>query len=153
MAQRILLVLHIGAGVTGLLLAGPVVLVPKRRGGHTVLGRIYAGALAVLCLTAAPLALVDLRRMVGLLGIAIGTALAGAVGVAAARYRPALPGGWLLWHLNAMGTSVISLVTAFAVQASDGHPVSWVLPTLVGSPLIAARSAALRRPRRALARA
>ncbi|HWG98469.1 MAG TPA: hypothetical protein VNV66_03900, partial [Pilimelia sp.] len=72
-------------------------------------------------------------------------------GVWLARRRPRLggPGQWRVWHLNAMGSSVIAFVTAFVVQLADGHPVAWVAPTLLGAPLISWRTA---RERRALAR-
>jgi hypothetical protein len=42
---------------------------------------------------------------------------------------------------------VIGLVTAFAVQVTDSHPLAWVAPTLVGSPLIAWRTRQELRPR------
>lgn len=153
--MTLVLGLHVVAGTIGLLLAGPVVLTPKRRGPHTVLGRLYVGALAVMCATAVLLGLADPARLAGLLGIAVGTAAAGAVGLAVARWRHRfrrLPGGWLVWHLNAMGSSVIAFVTAFAVQMTGGHVLAWIVPTLVGSPLIARHTAALTRAGRSARR-
>jgi hypothetical protein len=51
------------------------------------------------------------------------------------------PRGWFVWHLNLMSSSVIAFITAFAVQMTDiRNPLAWIMPTLVGSPLIAYRT-------------
>ncbi|HEX5595814.1 MAG TPA: hypothetical protein VFX61_07320 [Micromonosporaceae bacterium] len=156
-----LIAAHAAAGAAGLLLAGPVLFAPKpgprklasaprdgapnrRKAGrlHVLLGRAYALATAVLCLTAFGLVAYDPVRLAGLAVLGVLTAGWVGAGVWLARRRPRLggPGRWRIWHLNCMGSSVISFVTAFAVQATDGHLVAWLAPTLIGSPLIAWRT-------------
>ncbi len=136
------LVTHVAAGVIGLVVAWPALLAPKRRGLHTVAGRVYAGALVVMTATALVLASADPARLAGLAVIAVATLAAGVVGVWFARHRPRVGRrGWMVWHLNLMCGSVISFVTAFAVTMTGGHWLSWVVPTLVGSPLIARTTA------------
>ena len=132
---------HVAAGVVGLVLALPVLL--ARKGGplHVVLGRVYVGAAVVLSVTALGLVVLD-PGLVGLGVVAVLTLGWALGGLFVARRRPQLRGGWLVWHLNLMGSSVIAFVTGFAVQTADGHVLAWILPTIVGSPIIARRSAA-----------
>lgn len=135
-----LIIVHATAGATGLLLAGPVILAPKRRGRHPLLGRAYAISAGVLCLTAFGLVSYDPARLAGLAVLGVLTAVWVAGGVWLARRRPALRGGpqaWRVWHLNLMGSSVISFVTAFLVQITSGNLVAWIAPTVVGSLVIA----------------
>ncbi|MFU8870572.1 hypothetical protein [Micromonospora sp. SL4-19] len=150
--HTVLVVIHAASGTVGLLLAVPVLLAPKRRGRHTLLGRIYAGAAVGLSLSAFGLFAYHPARLWGL-------ALLGALtlgwlvgGLWFARRRPRVMGGrgWRIWHLNLMGSTVIAFVTGFAVQMSDGHLVAWLAPTVVGSFLIARATAreVARRPRR-----
>lgn len=136
--HTIALVAHIGAGGTGLLLAGPVLFAPKRRGRHTLLGRAYAIATAVLCLSAFVLAAYDPAGLWPFIGIGIGTAACAGGGVWMARNRP-FP-NWSIWHFNLMGSSVIAFVTAFAMQMADNALWSIVAPTIIGTPLIAYRT-------------
>lgn len=138
--RSVLLVLHIAAGGVGLLVAWPTLFAPKRRGVHTMLGRIYAASAAVLCLTAFGLWAYDPLGLVGLGILGILTAVWAGGGVWFARARPKISGGWRTWHLNFMGSSVIAFVTAFVVQLFDGHLAAWLLPTIVGSPLIGYRT-------------
>lgn len=147
--HAVYLVLQVAGGAAGLLLAGPVLLAPKRRGRHTALGRVYLVALAAMTVTAVALAAADPARLAALAVIAVLTLAAALAGVWLVRSRPRLPGrGWLGWHLTLMCGSVISFVTAFAVVTTGGAWWSWALPSLVGSPLIARRTARLtsRRP-------
>lgn len=140
--REALIAIHVAAGATGLLLAGPVLFMPKRRGWHTWLGRVYALAALLLCLTAFGLVAREPVRLAGLGVLGVLTLLWAAAGVYVARHKPRLgrPGAWRVWHLNLMGSSVIAFVTAFAVQMADGYWLSWVLPTVIGSPLIAWRT-------------
>ena len=139
--RQVLLIIHIVAGTVGLVVAGPVLLVSKRRGVHTTLGRVYGLAVLLLCLTAFPLVAYNPDELWWLGLIGVGTLSSAAGGIWLVRERPRVPRGWYVWHLNLMCGSVISFVTAFAVQITDGHPLSWIIPTIVGSPLIAIRSA------------
>lgn len=136
--HTIALVAHVGAGGTGLLLAGPILFAPKRRGTHTVLGRVYAIATAVLCLSAFVLAAYDPARLWPFILIGIGTAACAGGGVWMARRRPGP--NWFIWHLNLMGASVIAFVTAFAMQMTGNALWSMIAPTIVGAPLIAYRT-------------
>jgi hypothetical protein len=138
--QSAALVVHILAGGVGLVLAGPVLVVRKGRGAHARLGRVYVGALVIMAVTALLLVAADPVRLAALGVVAVATLGWGLGGAWVARRRPRLPGGWRVWHLNLMGSSVIAFVTAFAVTALDGGLVAWVLPTLLGSPLIAHRT-------------
>lgn len=136
--HTVVLVAHIGAGAAGLLLAGPILFAPKRRGRHTLLGRTYAVATAVLCLTAFVLAAYDPADLWPFVLIGIGTAACAAGGVWMVRRRPIR--NWFIWHFALMGSSVISFVTAFAMQMADNALWSMIVPTLVGAPLIAYRT-------------
>ncbi|MEU2612774.1 hypothetical protein ABZ570_14515 [Micromonospora sp. NPDC007271] len=141
--RTVLVVVHGLSGTAGLLLALPVLLAPKRRGRHTLLGRVYAVAAAGLSLSAFGLFAFDPTRLWGL-------ALLGALtlgwlvgGLWFARRRPRVMGGraWRIWHLNLMGSTVIAFVTGFAVQMTGGSLVAWLAPTVVGSLLIARTTA------------
>ncbi|SCF36103.1 hypothetical protein GA0074695_6074 [Micromonospora viridifaciens] len=137
--HTVLVVVHAVSGTAGLLLALPVLLAPKRRGRHSLLGRVYAVAAAGLSLSSFGLFAFDPARLWGL-------ALLGALtlgwlvgGLWFARRRPRVMGGrgWRIWHLNLMGSTVIAFVTGFAVQTTGGSLVAWFAPTVVGSLLIA----------------
>ncbi|PWU60882.1 hypothetical protein DLE60_08620 [Micromonospora globispora] len=141
--HTVLVLIHSASGTAGLLLALPVLLAPKRRGRHTVLGRIYAVAAVGLSLSAFGL---FAYRPAELWGLAVlGALTLGWLvgGLWFARRRPGSLGGrgWRVWHLNLMGSTVIAFVTGFAVQMSDGNLVAWLAPTAVGSLLIARRTA------------
>jgi hypothetical protein len=135
MAMRtLLLTVHISSGTLGLL-AGPLaMLVPKRRGWHPRIGRIYQVCVALICVTAVGLAV--MQPALWWLGvIAVATWAAALTGWLLGRRRPP---GWLPWHISLMCGSYISLVTALFVVNLGVHAiVAWVLPTVVGSPLIA----------------
>jgi uncharacterized membrane protein HdeD (DUF308 family) len=136
MVHTVLVALHVTAGAAGLA-AGPVaMLVPKGR-LHARLGLAYQGCVAVLTATALGLVLFDPARLAALGVIAVLTEAAALGGWLLARRRPA---GRQAWHVRLMAGSYVSFVTAFLVVQWP-HPVSWVLPTLVGSPLIAWASA------------
>ncbi|WFE38511.1 hypothetical protein [Micromonospora sp. WMMD998] len=150
--RTVLVLVHAGCGAVGLLLALPVLLAPKRRGRHTLLGWAYAIAALGLSLSALGLFALDPARLWGLavLGALTLGWLVG--GVLIARRRPRRLGarGWRIWHLNLMGSTVIAFVTGFAVQMTDGNLVAWLAPTVVGSLLIARATAreVARAPRR-----
>jgi hypothetical protein len=146
-----LLVPHVVAGLAGLVI-GPLALrAPKRPGTHTRLGAVYQWCTAVLCATAVGLAV--LRPSLWWLGlIAAATEAAALGGWYLARRRP---DGWLPAHVSLMCGSYVSFVTAFLVVNTDlAFWPAWILPTVVGSPLIArasaraARGATASRPQR-----
>lgn len=134
----IMLFMHIAAAATGLALAGPILLAPKRRGVHTMLGRVYIGALIIMCLTALVLVF-DRPAVLWPLGIIAVVVLGLALGGLWLALRR--PRGWFIWHLNLMSSSAIAFITAFAVQLTDLDNVyAWVVPSVIGSPLIAYRT-------------
>jgi hypothetical protein len=143
-----LVVVHVVAGGAGLVLAWPTLYARKRRGMHTVLGRIFAGAAAGVCGTTFVLFAMNPGELFGLGILGLLTAVWTGGGVWLARTKPRVPGGWMRWHLQLMGSAVIAFVTAFLVQMTDGSLVAWIGPTIVGSPLIGRRSAQLAAPRR-----
>jgi hypothetical protein len=111
--------------------------VPKRRGWHPRAGTWYVGLVAVLC--ASGVALAILRPAVWWLGIiAVATLAAALAGRQVRRRRPSY---WLPLHVSLMCGSYISLLTALlVVNLGLGDPVAWILPAVVGSPLIARRA-------------
>lgn len=149
----LLLVLHIGLGAAGLLL-GPLAMgAAKRHGLHTRTGEIYHWTMLGVCLTAAALALTDWARLWWFVPVAAGSYAFALVGYVAAKRRWR---GWLGAHVTGQGGSYIAMVTAVLVvnwQLLTGVPGRsslwpWVLPTLLGTPLIAWLNAEIQRGRR-----
>lgn len=141
MLHSVLLALHITAGLAGLVL-GPVAVAAARHPGHHGLaGVAYQAAVVAVTLTALGLVALAPTRLWGLGVIAVATSAAAlAGGEVRRRRRP----GWLPVHIRLMGGSYLSLVTA-ALVVSWSSPLAWILPTMLGAPLIAAavhRSAA-----------
>ncbi|WP_298990906.1 DUF2306 domain-containing protein [uncultured Pseudokineococcus sp.] len=128
-----LLVPHALAGGAGLLLGPVVMALPKRRDRHGLAGRVYVPVTVVMTTTALALAALDPGRLWGLATIAVATLVCALAGTALARRRPP---GWLPAHVRLMGASYLSFVTAFLLTQWSS-PLAWVLPTLVGTPLIA----------------
>lgn len=129
------LALHIAAGATGLVLGPLAMRATKRRGPHTRLGETYHWVMLTVCVSAAALALLAWERSWGFLPIATFSYANAFVGyVAAKRRRP----GWLPWHIGGMGGSYIALTTALlVVNVGETLPIVWLVPTIVGSPIIA----------------
>lgn len=150
--HTVLVLIHAASGTAGLLLALPILLAPKRRGRHTLLGRIYAVAAVGLSLSALGLFALDPARLWGLaiLGVLTLGWLLGGLWFARRRPRGMGGRGWRIWHLNLMSSTVIAFVTGFAVQMTDGNLVAWLAPTVLGSLLIARTTAreVARAPRR-----
>ncbi|HEX8743438.1 MAG TPA: DUF2306 domain-containing protein [Thermoleophilaceae bacterium] len=129
-----LLALHVTAGATGLLL-GPVTMrAIKRRGPHTRLGEAYHWVMLTVAATAAALAVLAWQRIWWFLPIALFSYANALVGyVAVKRRRPR----WLKRHIGGMCGSYIALVTALlVVNAGRSLLIVWLLPTIVGSPII-----------------
>lgn len=136
-----LLVIHIVSGSLGLVAGPAAMLAPKRRGWHTRLGTSYVVLVVVLC--AAAIGLAVLRPAVWWLGlIAAATA---AAALAGRELRRRQPPGWLGWHISLMCGSYISLATALlVVNLGFAGPLAWIVPSVIGSPLIAIRAARAR---------
>lgn len=151
----VVLAAHVVLGTLGLML-GPVAMsARKRRGLHTRVGEAYHWVMAGVCASAAALAILDWGQLWWFLPIALGSYAFGLVGYLAAKRRWR---GWLRAHLAGQGGSYISMVTAVLVvnwESLTGtpgilSPWAWLLPTVVGAPIIAwvGRQVALgRRPK------
>jgi hypothetical protein len=144
-----LLVVHIAAGLAGLALGPLALLAPERRGHRPGAASAYHWTMLVVCLSAGGLALVrwdGLWWFVPLAGFSYALALRGHL--AERRRSP----GWRRDHITGVGGSYIALLTALLVVSADGAIVTWLLPSLIGVPILhivrarAARGAVLSRP-------
>lgn len=128
-----LLALHVSSGVTGLLIAPLALAAPKLRGWHTRLGYVYLVAVSGVCTSAVGLAALHWSRLWWLAAIGVATEAAALAGLAVRLRRPA---SWRQLHVSFMCGSYVSLVTALLV-VNFGGPFAWLLPTVVGTPVIA----------------
>jgi uncharacterized membrane protein len=128
----LLLAVHISAGVLGLGLGAAAMALPKRPGWHTALGRTYQGAVAVMTSSAVALAALAPARLWPLGAVAVATEACALAGWAARRRHRS---GWLARHIRWMASSYLSFVTA-ALVVNWSNPLAWVLPTLIGTPLV-----------------
>jgi len=135
--HTVLLAGHVVAGSAGLVLGPLAMTAVKRRGRHTRAGFAYQAAVFVLVATAVGLAALAWSRLWWLAAIAIATETAALGGWWTRRRR--FP-GWLAWHVRLMCGSYVSLFTALLV-VNWGSVLAWVLPTVIGTPLIALTAA------------
>lgn len=132
MLHSVLLVMHVAAGTIGLLLGPLALAAPKGPGWHRRLGLAYQGAVAGLTVTALGLVALSPGRLWWLGVIAAVTEVAALSGwQVRRRHAP----GWLGRHVRLMCGSYLSFVTA-ALVVNWASPLAWVLPTLIGTPLI-----------------
>jgi len=107
---------HLGAAVLALGAGTYILVVPKGTRRHRWVGRVYAGSMAVLLLTA-----FQIYFLFGRFGIihwgAVGSVVALVVGLGAALLRRVLR-GWLRWHYLGMGASVTGLYAAFVIEST-----------------------------------
>ena len=131
MTHTVVLLVHITAGVSGLLLGVPAVRAAVD-GRRTSVTTAYGVAVTVLAATAISLAAMDWTGLWPFAVLAAGTeaAVLGAAWVVRQRYRC-----WLAWHVRLLCGSYVSLVTALLV-VSWGSWVAWVLPIVIGSALV-----------------
>jgi uncharacterized membrane protein len=110
-----LLVLHITAAVSGLLL-GPVVMVAaKKKGLHTKSGRFYYYIVSFVCISAAVLAILNWQQAWFLFLIAVFCYSCLAMGYRAASRRKL---NWRRFHISGMIGSYSALVTVALVVAA-----------------------------------
>lgn len=128
------LLIHIVCGAGGIIL-GPVAMnAQKRRGLHTRVGEIYHWLFVVILLTTIVLSLMNWQRFWFLLPVGIGSYGFALLGYAAAKLRWK---NWLAFHITGQGGSYIAMTTAvLVVNAGIGSWWAWVLPTIIGSPII-----------------
>jgi hypothetical protein len=131
---NLILAVHILFGF-GALLAGVLAMaVRKSRGLHTRLGEAYHWLYVGIALTACALAALQWERLWWFVPIAVGSYAFALLGYAMAKIRPK---DWLKYHLIGQGGSYIGIITAvLVVNLGIKAWVPWVLPTLVGTPLI-----------------
>ena len=127
------LVPHIVAGSVGLLIGPLAIAMPKRSPWHPRVGLAYQVAVGLLAVSAIRLVALAPGRLWGLGLIAVATEIAALAGLLVRRRRAS---GWLPQHVGLMCGSYVSFVTAFLV-VNWSSPLAWVLPTLIGTPLIA----------------
>lgn len=144
---------HVIGGMTAVVAATVASFSRKRRGRHPAAGRVFLGALAVVAASAVTMALIRGREDLHLLVIAL---VAAGLGLLGWRARKRRRRGWRTWHGIGMGGAFIALVTGFYVDNGARLPVwdllpswaYWVVPSLVGIPLIwwALRRNTVKRP-------
>jgi hypothetical protein len=136
--RDILSLLHVLAGAAGLLI-GPIAMwLPKRRGSHTVFGTLYFAIVAIVCMSAAILAVLAWSTRWWFLPIAIGTFACAAIAYWAARRRPR---NWLVIHVGGQVSSYTGMATAFVVNNWERmmgvpgvtSPVAFLIPMTLGT--------------------
>lgn len=135
------LAIHVMAALTAVLSgAGAALTRDKGRGRHTRLGDIYVAAICVVFATGAVMAVMRFGEDYHLL--IIGTLACGAALTGLVARRRRWPGDTV--HIVGMGGSYIALLTAFYVDNGRQLPVwdhlpviaYWLLPGLIGIPVI-----------------
>lgn len=136
------LAVHIMAGLICVVTGVLATTAAKRRGRHTVAGTVYVWSLAVVVASATIMASLRFAEDWHLLLIAVVAFAAGSLGYLARwrRWR-----GWLRVHLLGMSGSYIALLTGFYVDNGPRLPLwnrlptiaFWLMPSLVGIPLVA----------------
>lgn len=137
----IALAMHVAAGLTALVTGGVAATAPKGAGRHQWAGRTYFRALTVVVATAVVMAAVRWSDDWQFAVIATVAFLAATTGHVA---RPSPPHARLPLHISGMGASYVALLTGFYVDNGPQLPLwnrlpaiaYWLLPTVVGVPLI-----------------
>ena len=135
------LAVHVLCGLTAVVAGAFAATATKRPGRHPRAGRVYVWALAGICTTATIMAVIRWDQDAHLFAIAV---LAFGLGLYGYRARRAHRRGWPLHHAMGLGGSYIALLTGFYVDNGPflplwnrlPHLTYWLLPTIVGTPLI-----------------
>ena len=135
------LALHILAGLTCGIAGALAATAPKQPGRHTRSGATFLWALAVVFASSTTMAGLRFAQDWHLLVIGTVAFGAGSLGYLARRRRRP---GWLRVHIPALGGAYIALFTGFYVDNGPHLPLwdrlpglaYWLLPSLVGVPLI-----------------
>ena len=136
------LVLHIASGALCLIVGLVAGLAKKKKGLHTIVGEVYHGSYVVVFVTALIMSIWHWSESAYLFYIALfsyGLALTGYI---AGKLKKK---NWLVVHISGMLGSYIGILTATLVVNAHRIPVIneipdiliWILPTIIGSPLIA----------------
>jgi uncharacterized membrane protein len=138
MVEKLFVLVHVAAGVLAVVAGAAAMLAVKGSHSHRLRGLTYLGALAVVCVSGAGLAVLRWPRFPHLLALALLAALLGGAGyVARRRPSPAR-------HLLAMSASYVVMLTAFYVDNGPRLPLwrllppaaFWILPSLVALPFV-----------------
>ena len=128
------LAIHVAAGSLGLVL-GPVLFAARKaRGLHTRGGELYHWTFLVLFGSAVGLAILNWDEVwwLALVG-AFSYAFALRGYLAAKRRGP----GWIAAHVSGQGGSYIAMTTALlVVNLGRTTALAWIVPTIVGTPLL-----------------
>lgn len=132
---ELVLAFHIACGAGGIIL-GPIIMRARKMPGvHTQLGEIYHWLFLAIFLSAAALSFMNWERLWWLLPVGVFSYAFALLGYLSAKLRWK---NWLYFHLTGQGGSYIAMTTAvIVVNFGTGTWWAWVLPTIVGSPLIA----------------
>ena len=131
--------LHIAAGVTAVIVGAGVMLMRKGTRRHRRVGWTYLIALTVIFVTMVVMVVIRWPLNLHLLALGSISLAAAALGVLNRRRH------WAdSWHILAMGSSYVAMLTAFYVDNGPQLPIwnllpdwaFWILPTAVGAPLI-----------------
>lgn len=126
------LAIHITGGATGLL-SGPIGLAPLVGGRDGAALRFYQLALAVVTSTAVALAVFHWRELWWLALIAGAIQAAAVAGGLLA--RPPDRAAKRAWRVRFLLGTYVGLVTALLV-VSWGSPLAWLIPTVLGVPIV-----------------
>jgi hypothetical protein len=135
------LAVHIVSGLSAVTAGALAATARKRAGRHPRAGRVYLWALGGVFATATIMAAIRWREDAHLLAIAVVAFSLALHGYRARRrHRP----GWPPHHAIGMGGSYIALLTGFYVDNGPSLPLwnqlphiaYWLLPSVVGAPLI-----------------
>jgi len=147
-AREFVLAFHIACGVGALILGLVGMRARKAPGLHTKVGEVYHWLFVGFFASSCVLALFDWERLWFFVPIAVGSYAFALLGYIAAKLRW---NNWLPLHLTGQGGSYIAMTTAvLVVNWGPDRWWAWVLPTVIGSPIIAwiTREVALgRRPK------
>ncbi|MET3576628.1 DUF2306 domain-containing protein [Bhargavaea ullalensis] len=149
------LVVHILSGIVCLITGLFALQAPKRRGRHTSAGTVYHASYLCVFITALVMSVVNWADSAYLFYIALfsyGNAL---LGLISARRKKK---GWMGPHIGGVLGSYIGIVTAVLVVNVPRIPVInewpvllfWILPTVIGTPLIVIAGRKYRPRRRAV---
>ena len=138
----VLLLIHVPVGLMCVVAGAVAMLSTKRPGWHPRFGEVYFWGLAVVCASAVGMAVLRWHEDAYLFYLGTLALLTGSIGYAARKLR--WP-GWMTFHIVGLSVSYIVLLTAFYVDNGPRLPLwnslppiaLWVLPSLIGLPLLA----------------
>jgi len=135
------LAVHVLSGLVAVVAGALAATAKKRPGRHPRAGRVYLWAIGAIFVTATVMAAIRWREDAHLFGIAVVAFGLGLYGYRARRRRRP---GWVTRHAVGVGGSYVALLTGFYVDNGPflplwdrlPHLTYWILPSLVGIPLI-----------------